>query len=120
MVQGVEAVWMGCDEGGEEGGGFFEVLCVVVQEGALGEEEDGSGEDEFEVGEGGEGFGRVLVEFLVGVEEEKEGHDVLGELGLDAVELARLLVKNDRLDGIGGRTSSRLLRMSFSSCHAPQ
>lgn len=44
VVEGVEAVGGGLDDGGEDGFGFFEVFGVVVEEGALGEEVLGCGE----------------------------------------------------------------------------
>ncbi len=50
VVQGVEAVRGGVDEGGEDGFGFFEIFGVVVEECALGEEVLGCGEHFQEVG----------------------------------------------------------------------
>lgn len=45
VVEGVEAVGVGVDDGGEDGFGFVVVFGMVVEEGALGFEEVGGWED---------------------------------------------------------------------------
>lgn len=87
VVEGVEAVRVGFDEGVEDSFGFFEIAGVVVEESAGGVEEGRGGEDAEEIGKLGVDGLRGLVEFLVGVEEEEVGHYVVREMGEDGIEL---------------------------------
>ena len=89
VVHAVEAVRVFVEEGGEDGFGFVEVFGVVEEEGALGFEERGSGEEGFEFVELAVDVVRELVELLVGVEDEKEGHEDSWEGGHDGVKLNR-------------------------------
>lgn len=87
VVQGVEAVRVPLDEEGEDGRGFVVRFGVIVQQGALGEEECRGREDAEEFGEGGVDFGAGEVERLRSVDVEEKGEDVVGEKRIGCAEL---------------------------------
>lgn len=124
MVQGVEAVRVPLDEEGEDGRGFVVRFGVIVQQGALGEEECGGGEDAEEFGEGGVDFGAGEVEGLRGVDIEEKGEDVVGEERIGCAELweisdfkALLFLKwwNPNVRLLGYSTGLSILAMRPSS-----